>query len=93
MVSSVEASPPAHIPDTVEKAMQAAQIILPDGSHTIKIKMAPMHPVADVISAVSKLILCVASSAITFFFAKRHIDEGLAFEPIRAALNAIKEIS
>ncbi len=85
---NVGAPAPQSIPERIADALASARLQLPDHS-TIHIKMAKQHPVADVISALGNVVLFVASAAITLMFAKRHIDAGSPFEPIRVALDVI----
>lgn len=80
---------PASMPESVQEAIQSAPLVLPEGRHTINIKMAKKHPFADVINAVGQCVLAVVTGTITYLYAKRQIDEGSAFAPIQAALNII----
>lgn len=89
MVAPVDTGAIPEVPESAQDALRAAPLVLPEQGNVIHIKMAKKHPLADVIHAVGHLMLFVASSAITFLYAKRQIDEGSAFGPIQAALNII----
>lgn len=78
-----------NVPESVQEAIQSAPLVLPEGHHTINIKMAKKHPFADVINAVGQCVLALVTGTITYLYAKRQIDEGSAFAPIQAALNII----
>ena len=75
----------------IREDIKDAKIVLPNNSH-VTIKIAKKHPVADVINALGNFMLFMASSAVTFLFAKRQIDEGASLAPIQAALNVIKSM-
>ncbi len=92
-MSPVQEAAPQHIPQRVEEQLQASSIVLPDRAN-INIKLAKQHPVADVISAFSHLVLFVASSAITFMFAMHQIKSGPSgFGPIQVALDAMERLN
>ena len=91
--TSTGAIPENQIPNSPEhiakEVLDSTPLVLPEGRHTINIKMAKHHPVADVIKALSHCVLAFVTGTITYLYAKRQIDEGSAFAPIQAALNII----